>query len=430
MNVSTEELVHRIADELLATAIVAGGRATWLTPWPSPDDEARTVLLTGEPTLYGGSAGIALACAEVGRRLDRPDLVELGRAAARHAVSRLAAVDGGGLYDGRSGIGLAALAVGTVTEDDALRDAGAAVLDALVGHDPDVDDVISGAAGVAVAFVRAAAIDGRSAWLEHAATMGRLLVARAQRNAWGWSWRSGGDDPTALCGLAHGSAGVAWALGELDRAGLADADGREASARACQFERSWFDPRTSTWPDLRTTTAATTDAVSSSPTFWCHGSAGIGVSRLVVDSCADRDDLSARGELAAALQSSCSRAAVELDRGEISGGLTVCHGLGGTVDLLLDAHVAQHEPQHRAAATWIVERAVELLGNDVDRWPGGVRDVPAAGLMTGLAGTLVTLARLAGEPSGGSVGQLRLCADLAETPYQAASVAVAPIAVR
>ncbi|HEY5878169.1 MAG TPA: lanthionine synthetase LanC family protein [Nakamurella sp.] len=413
---SVDRMVGRICDELLATAVVAEGEATWLSPWPGENAPVR--LRTGDPTIYSGSAGIALACLEVGLATGHDEMVELALAAARHAVRRGGDLPSPGLHDGRAGVGLSALAVGTAAADSNLAAAGGAMLDDACAAAQIADDVIGGGAGVLVGCVRAAEIAGPARWLDRAAPIAAGLVERAVRRPWGWSWPASGCGPVGLCGLAHGSAGVAWALAEyLLALGSAPggitgpaggaADGvMEAVARACQYERSWFDPRSSGWPDLR-------DRMDRSdkpplPSAWCHGAVGIGVSRLVIGRVDPPADMTAAGELAAALLGAVDAAETRLRGMDLPSGLTQCHGLGGTVDLLLDASVEQQEPAHRASAAWIAERALDVLGADVASWPGGFRGVPAPGLMDGLSGTLVTLTRLAGDPARCTVGRLRL----------------------
>src|SRR5689334_19592335 len=97
------------ADALVERAIGDGERMTWLGATMEADG---TALRTGDPTLYDGSAGIALAAWAVAGALGRDDLAEVAVAAARHAVSARGRVHGIGLFDGVAGIGLAARAVG------------------------------------------------------------------------------------------------------------------------------------------------------------------------------------------------------------------------------------------------------------------------------------------------------------------------------
>jgi lantibiotic modifying enzyme len=156
-------LAGRVADTLIESAIVVRDQATWLAPaveWA--DGGYQAVERTGDPVLYDGSAGIALACVSVAESLQRDDLLEIAVLAARHAVSRSQDVDRLGLYDGQAGIGLAALIVGRRAMAGDLEAAGARLIESLRFARTAQSDLIGGTAGLALAFLRAAGSgDGR-----------------------------------------------------------------------------------------------------------------------------------------------------------------------------------------------------------------------------------------------------------------------------
>jgi lantibiotic biosynthesis protein len=383
-------MVQAIADVLVDHAIGSDDRATWLAPTLEPAAGAYHVVeRSGDPTLYDGSAGIALVCSAVGRVLGRDDLTQLAVRAARHALDSAPRVPGHGLYDGTAGIALAALVVGHRAGVDDLADAGLRMLGSLVACDVRALDLISGLAGIALAFARAAEVTGDVRWVDAANRTAVRLIERADRRTWGWAWPNGDGEP-ALCGLAHGGAGVAFALAEVGRCADIPSIGR-AIGETRRFERSWFDPRTNTWPDLRRD-GRRPEQPPPRPALWCHGAVGIGVSRLAID--AWRSDPAHQAEVAAALRSSCAAASDQLESGDPGSGLTLCHGLGGTVDLLVDAHLHLGGEVHLTTARWIVDRFVAIAGEDVESWPGGVQRRAGPGAMTGLAGVLAILARL------------------------------------
>jgi lantibiotic biosynthesis protein len=406
-------LAGSIADAIVASAISDGDRATWLAPVIEVDGDRRHVTLqTGDPTLYQGSAGIAWACAEAGAVLGRDDLARLGVAGARASVARAGDDLGSGLYDGSTGVGLVALTVGLRAGDADLAEAGRALLGRAARSPASGPDLIHGGAGVLAGLLAADRIDGGRGWLRAAGRIGAALLEDAERRDWGWGWPLPGMDEPALCGLAHGTSGIAWALGELEAASDPTTGGRggrevgadggavgipdgvaNGIAGALRFERSWFDHRTNTWPDLR---AGLTPAGEPPPrpTIWCHGAPGIGLARLRLN--ALRPDPTLVAEAAAALQSSVSAAEGDGDAAGLAFGLTVCHGVGGTLELLVSAAEALDEVEHLEAAGWLLDRAVDRLGPDVERWPSGVDGSPSVpGLMTGLAGTMLVLLRLA-----------------------------------
>jgi lantibiotic modifying enzyme len=403
---ATKDAAAAIGDVLVDTAIVSGGEATWLTPTPVPNGDAVNVVdRTGDPTLYDGSAGVALACASVGLGTGRAELVELAVMAARHAAGCVERVRNVGLYDGLAGVGLASLAVGAAAAEPALVRAGEATLAAVEDHPPPGNDIVSGMAGVAVAFARAAALTDDDRWARAARNAADQLVARASRSPWGWAWRDrAATAAIPLCGLAHGVAGALWALAEVTP--LLDGDSEafgEAIAGGRQYELSFFDPRSNRWPDLRDRATVEETSAAPRPDWWCHGSVGIGLSRLALHSVRPHPALLA--EVAAALQSSSAAADDEL-AGRPAAGLTVCHGVGGVVDLLLECHLAMPEDIHLECARSLIDRALATVGDVIEAWPGGVRGRPGPGLMNGLAGTMVLLARAADPLAIPGVGLL------------------------
>ena len=153
------EAALRIADELVAAAVPARAGLTWQGTVVVGADGDKPVTGHGDvgPTLYDGTAGIALALAAASRA--RPGDRALGAAAvgaATHAVTAEAA--GPGLFDGTAGAALAAATVGELSRRRRLgrrsRERGGRARARL--RDPrgiDGVDLISGIAGVALALL-------------------------------------------------------------------------------------------------------------------------------------------------------------------------------------------------------------------------------------------------------------------------------------
>lgn len=386
------ESAARAADVLVETAIVAGATSTWLGVVPEPVGERGNVIYrTGDATLYDGTAGIAMAAWTVAVALERDDLAVAALGAARHAVSARGGLRGPGLFDGLAGIGLAALEVGHHSGDKRLHADGLEILGEVAAASPLEVDLISGSAGIVLALLRAARCAGSERWQVAAIKFGDHLLATANRHAWGWGWPLASFDGRELCGLAHGAAGIAWALGSLEKA-TGEARFLEAVDGARRYERSWFQRVENSWPDLRAR-ADDPRVPLVCPALWCHGATGIGLSRLALFSLTWHPSLAA--EATSALQSTTNAASQAL-RGYPTEGLTICHGLGGTLLLLIAAHQALEEASHLDAARWLANRALDWLGEDPWKWPSGVPNAGfSPGLMTGLAGAMYMLSRLA-----------------------------------
>ena len=392
---TAESVAARAIDALLAVRVESGAQVGW-PAWALTDPAVPARMAVDDVTLYNGDAGIAWALGGLGQAMGRPELADLGRRAAARALDAARTLPGEGLLAGRAGVRLAAYANGIAAGAGPVR--------------PDASDLTDGAAGVLLAHVRTGTTpDGE---------LVRLLARRAVAQEVGWAWADdpGGSGPgeqggpatveapraMPLLGLAHGASGVALALAEAAaiapdlRPGLALAVGGLA------WESGWFDPIQG-WPDLR----------SDEPTFpvwWCHGAAGITTVRLrLLQLAQDGVDLgmplaSLRAQAHAGVQlclEHVEAAVASLDTDEVpSGGLTLCHGLGGALDALALASAVSGEAEHREVAAAALGRVAAAMGDDPMGWPCGTREPGSSSLFLGLAGVAMVAARLAWPDAG------------------------------
>lgn len=385
-----DHLAQACADVLTETAVRDGRQVGWLSWQQAGAGPAK--LRAGGPGLYDGDAGTAWACALLARALHRPDLAELAERGVAHAVRQAFRLRAGGLLHGRSGV--LAAARGVATELGAPVE-GADELEAAVSGDLAGWDVGDGVAGWLLAVVACGLAEA-----EAVAAVGRLAAA-ARSGAIGPAAGAGAAAPTrALCGLAAGNAGVAWALAEAACAYPRLAQpALTLAGRAVRWEDRQFDATRHGWPDLRVPPA-------SFPALWCHGAAGIGAVRIrllqllragvavpVGESVLIRDVVAAARAATRELDQLADRAE-RFGRSVLAHGLTVCHGAGGPLDLLLSAAQALDEPAHLLAARRFAIRLAAVLGDDPITWPGGLGG-PSASLHVGLAGTALVLSRAA-----------------------------------
>ena len=207
----------------------------------------------------------------------------------------------------------------------------------------------------------------------------------------GWSWA----DPSRrrrghLCGLSHGSAGIGWALLELF-ASTGDERFRDAAEGAFAYERSWFDARSGTWPDLRAggrRRGAARRFPSPAAGTWCHGEAGIALTRLRAS--AVLGPATYRDEAELALEATRR----ELVRAQLHerDDLTLCHGVAGAADALLCGEAALGGRRPEAAALGVA--SIERYGAVPGDWPCGAAGGTSPSLFRGLSGIAWWLLRL------------------------------------
>lgn len=391
------ETAAQIGGRLEREAIAYEGRCTWLGDDMEPVGGSWQVThrtMGGE--LYSGTSGIALSLARLSRATGEEGLRTVSIAAMRQALWLYRNTTGGdwGLYDGRSGVAWAAVEVGRLVDADELVAAGAKLIGQLASEilpapGPVSADLISGAPGTLVAFLALAATVDDERLLEASVELGDRLVSGAHRTRVGWSWPSEAVRPGSphLCGLAHGASGVGHALLEL-WARTEEARFREAAAQAAWYERCWFDRRQNGWPDLREVHEPEAGHPPPCPTHWCHGAVGIGLARLrAYELTGDQVALAEAGTALQAARAAAARAMAPGAVGSSTANFSLCHGLGGTAELLTLAYDVLGVEEHLRAAQWIASEGIARAEARGGSWPCGVPgggDTP--GLMLGLAG--------------------------------------------
>lgn len=331
------QCARRIADQLASSGVWSRGVCAFHGAAPPPEPGLPALHRSFGADTYEGSAGVARFLALAARLTDDDDLAHVARGALRHAIARH---EGWSLFSGGSGVALVAFEVAAWLDEPALaRDAGRIMSDAaraaLFVRDTASGDLLSGLAGVIVALTTALQIASGAPdsghWRTAALDLGAHLLQSAQRRAGGLSWPLRPDGGPHLCGLGHGTSGVALALEALARIDP-DPRWRDAAREARNYERSWYSAEQGSWADLRS-------EIPAYPHMWCHGSVGIAAERLAdVDTA---DDLG-HTDLVAGLSGARSAAErlVVTPCGSAAGdelNASQCHGLGGMADLFVSA---------------------------------------------------------------------------------------------
>lgn len=190
------------------------------------------------------------------------------------------------------------------------------LLPPLIEKDDELD-IMGGATGCIGALLSLYQYAPSERIVEIAVKCGEHLLTRTQSMEVGVGWATI-NQTAPLTGFSHGAAGFAWAL--LKLADLTRQKRfRETALQALAYERSLFSSNAENWPDLRKPVSGIRDP--NEPMFmtmWCHGAAGIGLSRI--DSLKYLDDATTRAEIDTALQTTLSKG-FETNH-------SLCHGSG------------------------------------------------------------------------------------------------------
>ena len=228
-------------------------------------------------------------------------------------------------------------------------------------------------------------------WSSSARAAGDELIGRATVTRHGWSWA----DPRRRY---RASPVRALARRGGDRLGAARAvrrDGRRALPRrraegAFAYERSWLDADSGDLAGSAHRRPATRrGAAIPSPATgtWCHGEAGIALTRLRASAVLGPATYAREAELALETTRRRARPALQLHERD---DLTLCHGAAGAADVLLCGERARRATAGGRGAGRGVDRALRDAGD----WPCGAAGGTTPGLFRGLSGIGWWLLRL------------------------------------
>lgn len=187
-------------------------------------------------------------------------------------------------------------------------------------------DIISGAAGI-ICTLKLLYLQHRDeGLLSTMIKLGDKLVADAEQMEQGIGWRNKITN-NVLGGLGHGAAGIALALSELY--GLTGIDTYKQHAMAAlDFETSLFMPAAGNWMDKR---QVRNQEISHQEHHhmiaWCHGAAGIGLSRVKIHRYLPLDTIARDIHIAIATTRESG----------LGTNQSICHGDMGNLELLLSA---------------------------------------------------------------------------------------------
>ena len=247
-------------------------------------------------------------------------------------------------------------------------------------------DLLSGSAGAIAALVVLRDILDDASLLDFAARLGDQLLQSANRSDAGYSWKIlAFPYQCDLTGLSHGTAGVGYALLELFHA-TGDSKYRGAADSAFNYERYWFDADAGNWPDFREEPrqAKRSKRPLSFATFWCHGAPGIALSRLRAYRILN--DETCKAEAITALQTTHKMIEIALHAGMEN--FSLCHGLAGNADVLLEGHkvLGQEWARSHLLAIEVAKFGIETYTLPGLQWPCGIHGGKAPGMLLGLAG--------------------------------------------
>ncbi|MFL6212343.1 MAG: lanthionine synthetase LanC family protein [Blastocatellia bacterium] len=396
------ETASQIARRLCQSAVWQENRCRWigLTPVDITGGYKHLERPLG-PDLYCGAAGNLYFLGRLFRLTAEPQLKLTAEGAAREALARKDEFQPPvrmSFYYGQVGIAFALVECGEAFGDDQWIKQGLRLLKVLSRRTQRglANDFLLGIAGAVPALLNLYDRYPEEWLLAFACRLGDDLLKQAKRRDIGWSWEAFGpltpyhiDD---LTGLAHGASGVAFALLELYGV-TANATYREAAEEGFRYERHWFREESENWLDLRFVPGPDGKNHNNGRTFqiqWCYGAVGAGLTRLRAYRLLGRAHYLHEAE--AALRTTQRDLARFPNNWQPN--YSLCHGLAGNAEILLEASALLNREDLRVAAEQVGWQGIELYEKPQRPWPSALNKNEIPALMTGVAGTAYFYLRL------------------------------------
>lgn len=411
-----QQAAFTLGDRITSLALTEGSEVGWLTIAPLREHEWK--IQAADDHLYRGLAGIALFLAYLGKvgpcerstRLARQIVSTLEQQDTHTSSPRPTDHQGIGCFMGKSGMCYLLTHLGALWHDTELLVAAHRHVHALAPL-IDVDehlDLISGSAGCIAALLALHTVAPGADLLMLATTCAHRLIQRLDLasvctrggNAHLWKHFHQRD---VMTGFSHGTAGMALSLVRLATL-THEPSLRQAAQVLLAYERSCFSSERQNWPQVAERRSSASLQLSTdiqdlgtepiSPWFqtsWCHGAAGIGLSRLAMQD--DLADPLFAQEITTAIQTTL--------REGFGRNHSLCHGDLGNLELLLMAKLCGLRAYQKDLECLTADI---LAQGETQGWICGSSErCEVPDLMTGLAGIGYQLLRLSDPVSLPSV---------------------------
>lgn len=240
-------------------------------------------------------------------------------------------------------------------------------------------DIIDGLAGVLIVILNIYELSKDKELEELSIGIGQDIIKNIQIEKDAAYWKKGGDNELMIAGFSHGLSGVTYALSRLYKLAGYKED-ISIIDNLIHIENNYYNDDIENWIDLRREDNSSLDET---PIHWCHGAAGIGLSRLKC-----KDIINTSNDIEKALK-------IVRKKGLYCDSDCLCHGNLGNMELLLEGY---KENGNANLYNEAINRTKEIIRKSKCRKEGyknGVgQEFDSPGLMLGLSGIGYGMLRL------------------------------------
>lgn len=315
-------------------AIWYKNQCNWMETTKSP--EVNTLAVSMSPSLYDGSAGLVWFLAELYEKTGEESFKTTAIAGSRQLLTQLNSPNKNishSFYEGLTGALLTIIKVARLCHETELLTPVYQILkkiDESVIENKETD-LLSGIAGTLCGITQLYLTLPKSKHLlQLIELLADTIIERVQIDEKGASWISEGNtQPANLCGISHGTSGIAIALIEAGKVLKTDKFQSIVNG-AFRYEDKWYKLAGNKWPDLRVFKNDMNPKELIESTFWCTGAPGIALTRLYAlntkDSMVDKKTVNRN------FKSTKVSIANLLDNDSTA--LSLCHGACGNAAIL------------------------------------------------------------------------------------------------
>ena len=161
--------------------------------------------------------------------------------------------------------------------------------------------------------------------------LGNRLVMNAEKSFTGYSWKSPKEVKSRknLTGFSHGTAGISYSLFELYNV-IKKPQFLDAGNLALDYEQHYFDKKTNNWIDFRLIYSSNKEK-HSFPIAWCHGAAGIAMSRTRSYYLLKNENY--KKQALCGFETTLKNTILGINN--VPDNFSLCHGLSGNLDALI-----------------------------------------------------------------------------------------------
>jgi hypothetical protein len=362
----------RIGDQLLQEAKTENNGMYWETMTMDLD---RNVSYKTSESIYSGAAGVVLFLLELYKQSQDQRYMDAAVRGMNWVVNYCENNPSQyyAFFTGRMGIPYVLLRMHEFTGEGRYVEqalaAARACVDLLNSHQR-VDDLINGTSGALLGLLHLHAAVGEEWILTTIDAFIKHLVGSAHHGPRGLYWDRSEAAISGLCGLSHGAAGLGFVFLELGHY-FQNETFYKVAEQAFLYERHFFMESRSNWPDLRKGIYTDEDRENHKKAFlednldfftvggdmnaWCHGAAGIGLSRLRAFQLLNKKIYEDEARVTIEKTTLTN---VETDTPQPT--FTLCHGGGGNAELFIYAYQVFNDRRYLELAEKVAVKAIDF----------------------------------------------------------------------